>query len=134
MKYINKYRTFIKYIFSSGSSSIVDLGLFTVFFELIKKDTYASILARIISSLYNYIINRKIVFNSNENKFKSFVSYYLLVIIQMFFSTFLVHILFKIINVYPTVIKIFVDLIIFFINYFVQKFYIFKASTNTSST
>lgn len=134
MKFINKYKTFLKYIFSSGSSCIIDLGLFTVFFELIKKDTYASILARIVSSLYNFIINRKFVFNSTENKLKSFISYYFLVIIQMFISTLLVHIIFKLINVYPTFIKVVVDLIIFFINYFVQKFYIFKASTSTSST
>ena len=80
------------------------------------------------------MINRKFVFNSTENKLKSFISYYFLVIIQMFFSTLLVHIIFNLINVYPTFIKVVVDLIIFFINYFVQKFYIFKASTSTSST
>ncbi len=134
MKHIKKYKTFLKYIFSSGSSCIIDLGLFTIIFELLKKDTYASILARIVSSLYNYIINRKFVFNSNQNKYKSFILYYLLVIIQMFFSTLFVHILYSLIGIYPTIIKIFVDLIIFFINYFVQKLYIFKASTNTLST
>ena len=43
-------------------------------------------------------------------------------------SVFLIH---KIIDVAPTYIKIPVDILIFIVNYFIQKHYIFRGSGNT---
>lgn len=126
---INK--TFILYVFSAGSSFVLDLLLFTIFnvclgniigtFSII----LATIFARILSSLYNFAINSKVVFKKNSKKM--FLQYYLLVIIQMCVSGFLVFIINTfIINVFATVIKFFVDVTLFIINYFIQKEVIFK--------
>lgn len=126
---INK--TFILYIFSAGSSFVLDLLLFTIFnvclgniigtFSII----LATIFARILSSLYNFAINSKVVFKKNSKKM--FLQYYLLVVIQMCVSGFLVFIINTfIINVFATVIKFFVDVTLFIINYFIQKEVIFK--------
>ena len=65
-KIINKYKTFIKYMFSAGISFFIDITLFTIFLFLLKntiKDTSLSILvstisARAISSFINYLINQ----------------------------------------------------------------------------
>ena len=126
---INK--TFILYVFSAGSSFAIDLLLFTLFnfsleniignFSII----LATVLARILSSLYNFLINSKFVFQKYSKQM--IWKYYLLVIIQMMVSSFLVFIINSfLIKTFATLIKFFVDIILFIINYFVQKKVIFK--------
>lgn len=127
---IKIYKLFIKYIFSSVSSFVVDILLFTLFLSLLKgKVDYAiiisTIIARVISSIYNYYINSKAVFK-NKGK-NSIIKYFILVVIQMFASAFIVDTLFnKVFNSGVTVIKIIVDILIFVVNFFVQREWVFK--------
>jgi putative flippase GtrA len=125
--------TAIKYFFSAGFSFALDLSLFTIFSLLLvgilKEESIivATVIARIISSLVNYYLNRNTVFNMSDSKFdkKTLVKYYILVLIQMFVSAQSVYFIHKIININPTFIKVPVDIILFVINYFIQKNYIF---------
>ena len=118
----------LKYIFSAGTSFLLDIGIFTILTLFLGKDTkaifIATILARILSSLYNYFMNSRVVFK-NKNK-KSFVYYYILVVVQMIISATLVSWIESYIKIFPTFIKIVVDIIIFIVNYIVQKEVIFK--------
>lgn len=115
----------VKYLFSSGSSFIIDLILFTLFNYIFKHILLATILARFLSSLYNYFLNSRIVFKSYTKS--SIFKYYILVIIQMFISAYLVLGISNILkNINDTIIKFFVDIIIFIVNYFIQKEVIFK--------
>ena len=134
---IEKYKTFLKYIISAGLSFGIDLALFTVFVALLKPIMgdisifVATLCARVISSFFNYLINRNAVFKSNNNKeskvdTKTLVKYYILVVIQMCVSSVLVFGFHKITTINETIVKIPVDVIIFIVNYFVQKLYIFK--------
>lgn len=131
---IIKYSTFIKYIFSAGFSFALDIGLFTLFVFLFKEtfgDTTALIAtpcARVISSFFNYLLNRNAVFKSGKNKTdkQSLIKYYILVIIQMCISSFLVFSVFKLTKISETIIKVPVDIGIFIVNYFIQKKWIFK--------
>ena len=84
----------------------------------------ATVLARILSSFYNFLINSKFVFQKYSKQM--IWKYYLLVIIQMMVSSFLVFIINSfLIKTFATLIKFFVDIILFIINYFVQKKWIF---------
>ena len=115
----------IKYIFSSGTSFVLDLLLFTLFNSLFNNILISTVLARVLSSLYNYFMNSRLVFKSYTKN--SIYKYYLLVVIQMFVSAALVSglsLIFDSIN--DTIIKFFVDIIIFIVNYFIQKEVIFK--------
>ena len=118
----------IKYIFSAGSSFAVDLACFTVLCLIFKTDTIgifiSTAIARTISSIYNYLINSRIVFK-NKNK-KSLIMYFFLVVIQMTVSATLVNFIKNYVKVYVTLIKFAVDIIIFCINYIIQKEIIFK--------
>ena len=115
----------LKYVFSSGSSFVLDLGLFTLFNYLFNNIIISTVIARIISSLYNYFFNSRLVFKNYTKT--SIFKYYLLVIIQMFVSAFSVNILSGIFGkINDTIIKFFVDIIIFIVNYFVQKEVVFK--------
>ena len=130
---VKKYSVFIKYIISAGISFAIDLTLFTLFNHLLKgvlsdlSIILATILARVISSFINYLMNRNGVFKKNANKIdsKTLIKYYCLVIIQMCVSAGSVFLLYKITNINETLIKIPVEIILFLINYFVQKHFIF---------
>lgn len=115
----------IKYVFSSGSSFVLDLLLFSLFNYFFKNILISTILARIISSIYNYLINSRFVFKHYTKT--SIIKYYCLVVIQMFVSAFLVTILSSLlIKTNDSIIKFFVDIIIFVVNYFIQREVVFK--------
>ena len=115
----------IKYLFSSGTSFVLDLLLFTIFNYFFKSIFLATVFARVISSLYNYFINSRFVFKNYHKK--SIYGYYLLVLIQMIVSSSVVSVVSSILSfVNDTFIKFFVDIIIFVVNYFIQKKVIFK--------
>lgn len=130
------YKLFFKYIFSSVSSFLIDITIFSIFLSVFTNLNlkYAviisTILSRTISSIYNYFINRSVVFKKG-NKY-SILKYYALVIIQMFVSAFLLQSFINhlniLINEKGTVLflKILIDIIIFFVNYIIQREYIFK--------
>ena len=128
---LKRYNIFeiMKYVFSAGSSFVLDLVLFTIFRILLKGKIgayifLATIMARVLSSLYNYFLNSRFVFKSYTKS--SIFKYYVLVVVQMFVSAFSVESLSKILSsISPTIIKFFVDIIIFVVNYFVQKKLIF---------
>lgn len=126
------YKLFIKYIISALSSFLLDILLYTFIVNLLPKINLgviteiviASILARIISSIYNFGVNSKVVFKSSNKK--SLSKYFILVIIQMFISAFSVSAIFKVTRINSTLIKVIVDTIIFVINFVVQREWVFK--------
>ena len=129
---IKIYKLFIKYIIASLSSFMLDILLFTIFVGLLPEINFigvtqivvATIIARIISSIYNFAINSKVVFkNKNDN---SIIKYFLLCIVQMFISAFIVSELFKILQINSTLIKIIVDAVIFIANFIIQREWVFK--------
>lgn len=131
MNLIKRNKTFFVYVLSAGSSFFIDLLLFTIFNALFSKFLgygsiiVATILARVLSSLYNFLINSKYVFKKYSRKM--LIEYYVLVVIQMLLSSTLVYLINRFLfDTFATVIKFFVDIILFIINYFIQKLIIFK--------
>ncbi|RRK33390.1 glycosyltransferase [Schaedlerella arabinosiphila] len=123
---------FLRYVFSSLSSSVLDIVLFGVLYSIWGKWNSlwvipcSTALARIVSSLYNYLINYIFVFDSKEKKRISYVKYMMLVILQMTMSAVLVLAISIQLKYIPEVaIKVFVDTILFFISYKIQQIYIF---------
>ena len=80
-----KYKIFIKYTISAGISFILDIFLFTIFVNVLTNyfNDYAiiisTIMARICSSLVNYLLNRNHVFN-HSNKIYMIQTLYLNII------------------------------------------------------
>ena len=123
---IKKYQTFLKYIIVAGISFILDITLFTIFNYLFSKIIIATILARVISSFINYLLNKDQVFKSKISNKTTLIKYYTLVVVQMFTSGILVTIFTNIININATFVKIPIEIILFLINYIIQKKFIFK--------
>lgn len=132
---IKIYKLIFKYSICSGLSSLIDLlgfWLLVSIFTHFGKGNDISILlatigARIISSLFNYIVNKSVVFHSKG--IASFFKYVLLCIVQLLVSagcvTVLSH-LFTSGSALKTLFKLIVDTILFFISYNIQKKWVFK--------
>ncbi len=132
---IKIYRTIFAFVASSFISSLLDLVLF---FLLISLLTYfapenrwnvfaATAVARVCSSLCNYLLNSKKVFGS-QNK-TSPIRYYLLCVLQFAASAGLVSLAAFLLhagNIGKTAIKAVIDTLLFLISYQIQRDWVFK--------
>lgn len=125
------FGTFFRYLFISLSSFLLDIMLFAVGTKIIFQSFYfcipaSTVLARIFSGIYNYIMNRNIVFKSKASYLLSGVSYLTLCIVQMAASAVFVSIIYSILQVDEVLVKIIVDTCLFFVSYQLQKHFIFR--------
>ena len=131
---IRIYKVFFKYIFSSLFSFLVDIVAFTILISLFNglsfsAVTLASILARVISSVVNFTLNRKVVFKRGQSN--SAIKYFTLVVVQIVLSSLLVTVLGNALTTLPiSLVKILVDGTLFIVSYFVQKHLIFSGGEN----
>ncbi|WP_240892652.1 GtrA family protein [uncultured Streptococcus sp.] len=89
----------------------------------------ASVLARIVSSIVNFTLNRNLVFQ--QGRPSSAVKYFILVVVQIMLSSYLVTFFGQLWQAIPiSVVKIIVDSVLFFVSYFVQKRFIFRNNEN----
>ncbi|WP_291244296.1 bifunctional glycosyltransferase family 2/GtrA family protein [Allofournierella sp.] len=127
---------FLKYILSSLSSCVVDLVLFSIFcgvFKISMPHTYilwATVIARVISATYNCLVNYFLVFKSrqqNKSIRRSMVRYFCLAAIQMLASALFVTMISGLFlgAVSDTLIKAIVDVILFFVSYYLQRKFVF---------
>ncbi len=128
------YFLILKFCSVSFLSSIIDLGLFSLFMILFRnlslsdKILLSTLIARIISSLFNFCVNKTIVFNSESNTKTTMVKYYTLAVIQMALSYLGVYLLSNLLHINSTAIKLFVDIILFIISFQIQREWVFKNS------
>ena len=127
------YKVFLKFCLSSFGSALIDLLIFTLLSHnlagllgkyLIQGST---VIARICSGIFNFSINRWI-FSGKKKQTKAVVSgpkYLVVWLVQMILSAELVHLGAAYIPISPTVIKIVIDTILFFISYKIQQKWVF---------
>lgn len=126
------YKLFLKFIIAAFSSFIIDIGLFSLLVctlpemscGIVTKIVVATVIARVISSLYNFFVNSKMVFKKANHS--SIVKYYALVLVQMFVSAFAVSAIYDNLGGSATFIKLIVDTIIFIVNFYLQREWVFK--------
>lgn len=88
------------------------------------------VIARIISSLFNFTFNRNIVFKNKDSLIKSLIKYYILVIFVMIVNYLLLNLLTIKLNFNLIISKFIVEFILFISNYIIQKLFIFKKKSN----
>lgn len=125
------FGSFLKFSSVSFSSFLLDIGLFTLFLSFFENKNTRSIviatfIARILSGIFNYLMNHYFVFSSKENQRISFLKYVLLAIFEMGASAVLVSILYRVISRNASLIKIGVDAGLFFVSYRIEQKHIFK--------
>lgn len=132
---IRVYGLILKYLCSSVGASVVDV----VMYYLIKRadltlglalpSTFgAAFIARIISSLFNYVINAKVVFKGVTNA-KTLVKYYGLAAVQIAVSAGVVYLMEHVLLVttpgLSTLLKVIVDTVLFFFSFRIQHKWVF---------
>jgi glycosyltransferase involved in cell wall biosynthesis len=123
---------FLRYIFSAVSSCVLDLFLFALLCRALRGrggTAYilaATVIARVVSATYNYLINYRFVFQSRKSRGGTAVRYASLALVQMSASALLVTGGVLLLPGFPeTLIKVVVDTVLFFISYYLQRKLIF---------
>ena len=120
------YNQIIKFSFSSITSFLLDYLMYSLMFLFTQNLELSNIIARIISGSANYTINKRFVFKDNSKKSKSFGQYVTLAIVILFLNTTLLKFMVNILGLNAFISKIFVELILFILSWFIQKRVIFK--------
>lgn len=129
------YALIIKYLSSSLVSSTVDEVMFfllTALFGVALGDFSVFVCtaaARIVSSSLNFAINRRI-FDSKGKMSHTVIKYIITATLTMCLSATIVHILRELIDadaaILQTLLKVIVDVMLFFLNFRVQRMWVFK--------
>lgn len=130
------YLVFGKFLFSSLSSSVVDLLLFHMFCTFLHKAgesvwgvpyiILATVFARVVSAVYNFLINYKVVFKSEEKMAVTAAKYFLLAVCQMMCSALLVNALHGLTGGMEVAVKVPVDVFLFFVSFLFQREIVYK--------
>ena len=86
----------------------------------------STILARAISSYFNFTMNKNFVFDGEKRIQRTIVKYYSLAVFQMLLSAAMVTALWNMFSGSETAIKIVVDTILFLASYQIQRRWVFK--------
>ena len=132
------YGLILKYLLSSLGACVVDelafflLKLFGLFAFLPIPTTFtAALLARVISSLLNFLVNARVVFGGQVNA-RSLGRYYLLAVCQITVSACLVFLAERLFSITSpalvTLAKIVVDTLLFFLSFRIQHRWVFRRS------
>ena len=125
-------RVVLAFFTSSGISALIDIGLYWLLytiaadFQLSSRILAATAVARIFSSAFNFWVNRQAVFMCHSKLKSSLFRYYLLAIVQMIISGFFVFILTSLLNGHSVLIKLLVDMILFFASFYIQRSWVFS--------
>ncbi len=128
---------FSLFLLSSGTSFVLDILLFQGFITILKGrlDSYviiSTVLARILSSLYNYTINRIFVFRDSQSVNKTVYKYYILCVCQMMASALSVDGLYRLTNLPETFVKIGVDCVLCVLSFYIQRRFVFSDAQKDS--
>lgn len=125
------YTPFIKNIASSLLSAAVDITAFMLLINLGSGIFPATVVARLISGVFNFALNKIWVFHmkNSHNTRHEFLKYLALFITQMLFSGLLTQALDAMFDFRQGLLlsKIVADVFLFTTNFVVQRFWIFSA-------
>lgn len=126
------YALLFKFIASSIAGAATDLVLFTIFVSLLRPHRISEYIlistigARLCSATVNYLLNRHAVFKRSQGKVTLF-RYILLATVQLFLSGYAVTWIFSRLALPETLLKMFVDIILFFCSFIIQRKWVFAS-------
>ncbi len=130
------YSVFAKFLAASLSSFVVDILAYTLLLVLLGRllpsvavelrIVMATYIARALSGLFNFTVNKKTVFKSHGNTGRRLLRYTLVSVIQASLSAFGTSTLFFLLHWNETLLKLIVDCILFVISFRVQRGWVFK--------
>lgn len=126
------YKEIFKFCAASIICFLVDYALyciglvFTVSLGKGLSTVVSNVFARIVSSLLNFTLNKKVVFKRKGNTLKLAISYFMLALCILAGNTIVLKMFVEVFNIDTKIAKLITELIFFIISWFIQKFLIFK--------
>lgn len=146
---IRIYKVFLKFMLSSLSSFVIDIALFSLLGVVLRPwipdsvvvfsgcvfggsllTLLRTVISRLVSSLYNFFINKKQVFKNDSHSPSILVKYYVLCVVQLLLSWLLVDHMLGFIT-YRTIRKCIIDTLLFTVSFQIQREWVFKKSQKT---
>ncbi len=127
---VRVYGLILKYAASSVFSSVVDLGAFYILTKFLFGEFVSTVLARVISVIVNFAMNKKLVFDNDGSVGKTFFRYVCLAIPIMLASGLAVFFISNVLSIesafIKTLVKMPVDILLFLVSFRVQKKWVFN--------
>ena len=135
----DKIKIFFKTSISSIISAGVDLSVFYFLSTVFEREYFyvvlATVIARLFSGTVNFLINKFYAFQSTGRVKVELVSYTILFIIKMILSSLIVaYLSTTFTETSETLIKIIVDVILFFTSFYIKDKYIFNENRRKKSS
>lgn len=135
------FSRFIRFLTSSFVSSIVDIGIAWILLDLLAlflekrylRILIATTIARIISIGFNYVVNKKLVFQNKFPSQQSLTRYLFLAIFLILLSSTGVYGLYKTFGINEKIGKLITDVLLFFLSYQIQQMWVFKKGGKESN-
>lgn len=121
------YFVFLRYAWVGFLSFLLDFGIFMFFLHIFQLPiATANVGARSISSTFNFILNRQLVFKSKSNIYKEYAKYFGLMLYVIIVNTSIVYFAYNYITKFSAVVKISAEVVTFFITFLVSRSFVFK--------
>lgn len=121
-------KQFIRATISSVLSALLDLFIFYLICNgssKLKIIMIATIIARLVSAVVNFVLNKYWAFDNEKGRTKQeVISYFVLFVFKLLTSALLVW-AFSFVKTNQTVVKMIIDVFLFFISYYIQDKFIF---------
>ncbi|MFZ5975408.1 MAG: GtrA family protein [Bacillota bacterium] len=132
--FVRIYALLIMFSLSSLVSYLFDIGIYalligTVFAQSQNAILYCTVIARVFSSVLNFAINKRIVFKDLRSDHTIFVRYVTLTLLRMFASFAGVYALTTSTGIDSRIVKVGVDLVLFFVGFRLQQGWVFSKQT-----
>lgn len=115
------YKNIIKFSCPSLFSFVVDYLFYVLFVIIFHNVIGSNVLARIISSIVNFSINKRFVFNSDKAIYKSAYEYFLLASFVLIFNTCFLKLIIYYVDINILFAKIITEMVMFIFSYLIQK-------------
>ncbi len=119
------YQQIIKFISSSFASFIIDYLFYCLGTVIFKSIVIANIVARIISSICNYTMNKKIVFKDDRKVGKSILKYYGLAVFILLVNTSFLYLFVSVLGFNKFLMKLLIEIGLSIVSYIVQRRFVF---------
>ncbi|KXT72203.1 Glycosyltransferase involved in cell wall biogenesis [Streptococcus sp. DD10] len=126
------YKNMFKFALSSVASFLIDYLLYVFFIFILSavpsvlRILLANTIARTGSAIFNFSVNKNLVFQNKDSLSKTGIGYAGLVLTIFILDTMLITLFYHIFGLNLLLVKIIVGLLLFVLSWFVQKKFIFK--------
>ncbi len=124
------YAPLLKFSLSSLAAFVVDFVAFLALMTLGDGLAFAVVAARVLSSTFNYLTNRRFVFGSDASATRSATRYYALVVALVVLNYVVLRVLIGELSLDVVLAKLATETALFTISYLVQRRYVFTSSSD----